>query len=296
MQREKYSLKTITPNFCSGSDGRKAEIRPSSIKGSLRYWFRAVVAEKNLKKLHKRENEIFGSTDEASSFAIKIPNIREVNNKKNINSVRPVPVIDENKRPKKKFRSEAVKKDVNIDVEIILYNSELKKEIKSTFDIFLMLGSFGQRSRRGFGSIQRRGNKYSNKKDFLHELKEKLEILNDSEITVENNTLKINNKNDPEYPYIKEVSIGSNNNFTRKELLTQISEATHDNKDKELGSIKPRMASPVYVTIKEINDKFYPVITELNAVYPNNKYNNFEDSDKKICDFIEDLRDLNYGT
>jgi len=287
LQIEKYSLKTITPNFCSGSDGRKAEIRPSSIKGSLRYWFRAVVAEKNLKKLHKKENEIFGSTDEASSFAIKIPNIREVNKSNNIKSKKPVP------RPNKNFRNKAVKEDVKIDVEIILYNSELKKEIKSTFDIFLMLGSFGQRSRRGFGSIQRRQNKYSNKKDFLHELKEKLEVLNDSEITIENNTLKINNKNDPEYPYIKEVSIGSNNNFSRKELLTQISESTHKNPDDELGSFNPRMASPVYVTIKEINNKFYPVITELNAVYPNNYFKN---SDKKICDFIEDLRDLNYGT
>jgi len=285
---EKYNLKTITPNFCSGANGNKAEIRPSSIKGALRYWFRAAIAEENIKNMHERENEIFGSTDKSSSFAVKVLNILEVNKTSNKARMKPVP------RPTKNFRNEAVKQDINIDIELILHSSEFKSEIKSTFDIFLMLGSFGQRSRRGFGSIQRRQNKYSDTEDFLCSLKEKLQTLNDSEITIKDNILKINNRNSLEYPYIKEVFIGSNNEkFSRKELLKQISMSSHKNPYDELGSFKPRMASPVYVTIKEINDDFFPVITKLNPVYPNDNYNN---SEEKINNFIKDLRDLNYGT
>ncbi|MBK8563977.1 MAG: type III-B CRISPR module RAMP protein Cmr1 [Saprospiraceae bacterium] len=33
-----FTCKTITPMFLNGADGQTPELRPSSIKGVLRYW------------------------------------------------------------------------------------------------------------------------------------------------------------------------------------------------------------------------------------------------------------------
>lgn len=42
MKPEIYNLKFITPCFCAGADQTVAELRPSAIRGQLRWWFRAL--------------------------------------------------------------------------------------------------------------------------------------------------------------------------------------------------------------------------------------------------------------
>lgn len=82
-----YNLKIVTPVYCKGSDNRKVELRPASItsiKGMMRYWFRALTAERDLNELHKKENKIFGSTKNASKFAIRIRDINLINKKNNL--------------------------------------------------------------------------------------------------------------------------------------------------------------------------------------------------------------------
>jgi CRISPR type III-B/RAMP module RAMP protein Cmr1 len=67
-----FKCKTITPMLMHGADGKSAELRPASIKGILRFWWRAIHGNLPLKDLHEQEGEIFGSTDKRSSFSIKI--------------------------------------------------------------------------------------------------------------------------------------------------------------------------------------------------------------------------------
>lgn len=71
-----FEVETITPMFLSGADQSKAELRAASIKGLLRFWWRALQAESDINKLRERESQIFGSSDEerggGSSFSLRI--------------------------------------------------------------------------------------------------------------------------------------------------------------------------------------------------------------------------------
>lgn len=42
MKNETYHLRIITPCFCAGANQAVAELRPSAIRGQLRWWFRAL--------------------------------------------------------------------------------------------------------------------------------------------------------------------------------------------------------------------------------------------------------------
>ena len=42
MIRQTYTLELITPCFCGGADPSRAEIRSASVRGAIRWWFRAV--------------------------------------------------------------------------------------------------------------------------------------------------------------------------------------------------------------------------------------------------------------
>jgi len=67
-----FECETITPLFMYGADGTTPELRPASIKGLMRFWWRAVNGDLSLKELKKQEDEIFGSTEKKSSFSIKM--------------------------------------------------------------------------------------------------------------------------------------------------------------------------------------------------------------------------------
>ena len=54
MKRSRYTLRFLTPCFCTGENSLKAEIRVPSLRGELRWWFRAVGGTK------EQEQIIFG--------------------------------------------------------------------------------------------------------------------------------------------------------------------------------------------------------------------------------------------
>jgi CRISPR-associated protein Cmr1 len=72
ISRARYELEVVTPLFMGGADPKFAEIRAQSIKGLLRFWWRAHQKETDIKKLREKENRIFGSTDGKSRFSISV--------------------------------------------------------------------------------------------------------------------------------------------------------------------------------------------------------------------------------
>lgn len=70
-----FEIETITPMFLAGADQGKAELRAASIKGLLRFWWRAIRAGTNMNELSKEESDIFGAPDEkigGSKFSIRV--------------------------------------------------------------------------------------------------------------------------------------------------------------------------------------------------------------------------------
>ncbi len=71
-----FTCETITPMFLSGADGTTPELRAPSIKGALRFWWRAMNGHLSLSELKKQEGEIFGDNNNRSKFTLFI---KEVN-------------------------------------------------------------------------------------------------------------------------------------------------------------------------------------------------------------------------
>lgn len=68
-----FECELLTHAFIGAADNKFAEIRAPSLKGALRFWWRALHGGLPLKELHQRESEIFGSAAEngrRSSFSV----------------------------------------------------------------------------------------------------------------------------------------------------------------------------------------------------------------------------------
>mgnify|MGYP000572011571 CR=1 FL=1 len=160
MKKMSVTLETITPLFLSGNDQRAVELRAASIRGHLRYWYRALLGgafvayysqpERLAQEIHKRESEIFGTTDRGSRVLIRVrerPPHRETGFSFSGKFIRYLGYGLEKRKafaPGQKF-----------DLEISLWRSatEFESVIAATLWAALSLGNLGARSRRGFGSL-----------------------------------------------------------------------------------------------------------------------------------------------
>ena len=55
-----FTCETSTPMFLSGADGVTPELRAPSIKGALRFWWRAMNGHLSLEELKRREVRVEG--------------------------------------------------------------------------------------------------------------------------------------------------------------------------------------------------------------------------------------------
>src|SRR5215218_8971789 len=72
MLRQTFQVEIVTPCFLGGARDR-AEWRGASIRGQLRWWFRAVAGARfagDLDQVRAAEEEIFGSTQRSSAVRI----------------------------------------------------------------------------------------------------------------------------------------------------------------------------------------------------------------------------------
>ncbi|MBM4330704.1 MAG: type III-B CRISPR module RAMP protein Cmr1 [Deltaproteobacteria bacterium] len=75
IQKISFDLEVITPLFLSGSDQTAVELRAQSIRGQLRYWYRALlggVGVTDLRELQELESDLFGSTERGSAFKLRV--------------------------------------------------------------------------------------------------------------------------------------------------------------------------------------------------------------------------------
>ena len=239
-----FECESVTPMFMYGADNKTPELRPASIKGVMRFWWRAINGDLPLDKLKKQEDEIFGSTEKRSSFSIRV--------NEDLKSKKEYPLPHKKKGDKGYHQKNAFITNQTFQVIFRGKNLEL---ISNIFKLSTLLGGFGQRSRRGFGSI--RVIKRDNNKE-LYSL-EKIEGFIE-------NIPKFPNLTNQHYPYIREIELGkSYNSFER--LLETIGEASHLYDSDALGYArgKNRLASPIYVSVFKLGEKdFKPIITTLN--------------------------------
>jgi len=273
-----FTCQTITPMLMHGADGSTAELRPASIKGVLRFWWRAIHGNLSLDELHEQEGEIFGSTEGRSSFTLQVVHKLSTANPK----INPLP-------HKNGFTVNGYQANQTFEVVISGKNLEL---IQNLFILATTLGGFGQRSRRGFGSVKIVGSEALASPEAIENL---IKTINPKF----SYTHQSKKKNE-EYPYIKNIEIGTTQNSNIDELLKKISQATHDIReldknlskeeekvqrqllDNTFGSANPRLASPIYVSVIQDGTHFKPVITTLKNTQSHN-------GNEKVTKFKEEI-------
>ena len=268
-------LETVTPLFMYGADQNHPEIRAASIKGVMRWWWRAAVAEENIKKLITEETEIFGSTDKKSSFFLSIDIIKKFNPIK----YRLLPYGT------KKFAPPSIPPGYKFGVEI-QSDSELKS-VCNIFELAILLGGFGKRSRRGSGSVTLNDWNFKNIDDIFKIITILLNYFKDEFCSDGSSIVRKRNIDGgaTPYPFITRITIGKPT-YSAEDLRVKIGEASHNHSNPSLGNGVPRMASPVYVSIVKISDKYAPVITELNSAFPPG----YQRADlRKQMDFVKEV-------
>jgi len=73
-ERLDFECEVITPMFISGADTNTVELRTASIKGALRFWWRALYGREfsSIDKMKEAEGKLFGDTEQKSKLRIYI--------------------------------------------------------------------------------------------------------------------------------------------------------------------------------------------------------------------------------
>lgn len=258
MREISLDLEIITPLVLHGADGSTPEMRPPSLKGMMRYWWRAVRAEET-SQLLKEEARFFGSSNSKTGGKSKF-SLRFINSQLNIDKVSLLPHRGDRRAQIQAFKPEQ-------KFTVILTSMTEVNLYQDILEISLLLGGLGKRSRRGFGSLHYSKWAFKNKNELQNYLLQKLNQLSDNNFEIAGSVIKRKSLPNADYPFIKEISLG-HPEARAGDLLTNIGRASHTHRNNALGCFKPRMASPVYVSVVKLEREFIPVITTLNSVFP----------------------------
>lgn len=173
METITFHCKVITPMFLAGADGQTPELRAPSIKGAMRFWWRALnghLVEKDehgrwdYAELRKKEGAIFGDTSQRSSFSLTLEWINRMEGKL------PLPdsgtKVGEYNNDIFKFMTYGLwdNKDVGknrvfigpgstFSLTIQLHSLFFKSDILQSLYLLVNHGGIGAKARNGFGGI-----------------------------------------------------------------------------------------------------------------------------------------------
>ena len=167
MYKITFECETITPMFLAGADQRTPELRAPSIKGALRFWWRAMHGDLQTNTLKEDEAKIFGGTGNAPQKSLILLRTRVLNATIS-NNLRKI-VWDENrKRPKDGYegtayllystfmqnREKPFFKKLKFELLFMSRDKSKLKEAGHCFWLLSNLGGLGTRARRGAGNFR----------------------------------------------------------------------------------------------------------------------------------------------
>lgn len=146
MTSKEYQVEILTPCFCAGAEQEKAEIRVPSIRGQIRWWFRALGGSAT------EESRLFGSVHGntiSSSLVFRLPDPPHSDKAVNRNDYLLWP-LRKNQRgvlmPTVSFR-------LLMTVRRQGMRSDLLEKADAAIQLWILLGAIGARCRRGAGSL-----------------------------------------------------------------------------------------------------------------------------------------------
>ncbi|RKD27942.1 CRISPR-associated protein Cmr1 [Caminicella sporogenes DSM 14501] len=167
MKKVEVTCRLITPLFMYGTTN-KPEIRASSIKGVLRYWWRFFNYDGDEESFKNRENYIFGSVDNKSPVQIRVERdknkceieknkniLQEKNNKKsgneNYGGIKYLfYFLNAGENKNKSY----VKENSEFKIQFRYIDESVVKEYLEALNWLQLFGGMGSRSRRGAGNFK----------------------------------------------------------------------------------------------------------------------------------------------
>ncbi len=179
-----FECEVLTPMFLGSSNPRDAELRPPSIKGAMRYWWRAMNGNLDIEELRKKEGDIFGSS---AGTGKKSKVIISLNSDKVIISTQQLPnhpVIEYSRRDRNTGRvttgkmdaitffaygktpsrdrntnqmgtwAEYIKPGSAFTIKLSSFDQTVLAEAVKSFLTLAHFGGLGGKSKNGFGSFQ----------------------------------------------------------------------------------------------------------------------------------------------
>lgn len=280
METITFQCKVITPMFLAGADGRTPELRAPSIKGAMRFWWRAIHGHLPLKDVKNGKGEVVTKglkTLEAEIFGGSGNDVRKSQVLIRVRQEREMRTQQAELVPHKPFMKQQAFCAGETFQVILSLASNINKEnppmtiqkLSALFQLTCILGGFGKRVRRGMGSVHIVSiDNGSNipvpmTLPYLHGLISQFSGF----YTLTSDNIYFNySESSPKYGYIQQVELGRPD----AGLLRKISKATHDVKrnsgfayDPSMGhAFRGRYASPVYVSA--VQGSIRPIITTLN--------------------------------
>jgi len=166
---KEFDIEVVTPMFLGGANTLAAELRVPSIKGMLRFWWRATCGIESLSEKKKKEKKILGSTDNKAAFYLQIDNLSNVHYQMDLKDRgkkfkvhgHPVSIIDylaygtyKYQRGKGNVYQKAhIKPESSFLLKIFFYNDDFKGDVLRALSFFMAFGGLGAKSRNGFGSL-----------------------------------------------------------------------------------------------------------------------------------------------
>lgn len=274
-----FTCETITPMFLSGADGTTPELRPPSIKGALRFWWRAMNGHLDLKTLKEQESLIFGGTDGESGGRSRVI-IRA--KPLNMQTEEAVLVPHKSFMRQKAFK---IKQKFEITLGLISNTVFTFAQLQALFELVCILGGFGKRSRRGMGSVKT--TKIDQQNYVQPDTKGIETMLNriNNKFILTNNIIYSDFRRVQTYATIKEIQIGN----VKNDILRRISDTTHKFHTKEkpliyninfggtnfieekasfekgIKVVTKRFASPVYVSTLQEGNNLKSIVTILHT-------------------------------
>lgn len=277
METKEFEVEVVTPLFLGGADPGKAELRVPSIKGVLRFWWRAFHSHLSLDDLKKQESEIFGDAGTAygkSKTRIRINSTLIYNGKDKQN---PLP------HKEVKFAFPCFSPTQRFSLRIFG-----NRELFDFFHLTTILGGFGKRSRRGFGSIKIskvHGASFT-PASTIEEILSLLENTLAGKFKIENGKIvrAFDSHLQSNYAYVKSIEIGVKYPDNYMGVLSAIGQSSHDNNSDYTGYAKgqKRFSSPVYVSVLKNGNKYRPIITTLNTAFVNGHENHQQDKSQEF--------------
>ncbi|MCW2279324.1 type III-B CRISPR module RAMP protein Cmr1 [Heliophilum fasciatum] len=164
-----FTAEAITPMYLSGNDMRRFDLRAPSLRGGLRYWFRAMmgdVLQGDWIKVHRLEGLVFGDTHRASPVRVMLS---ETGNSRNFRQWQNEPVPPGRDRKESfgvkylgfslyrqgKTTREGVKPGYPFRIALGFDRNDqvLHDVVIGSLWLLAHYGGIGSRSRRGFGSF-----------------------------------------------------------------------------------------------------------------------------------------------